>query len=77
MVLAYFLTMVKKQNQRDQNENDRLNYKNKIKRVSNKIDVWHNRMKERKRGTFNSDKDFIEVGNSPSRFCSSDEDDET
>ena len=51
-------------------------YKNKIKRFSKKIDVWHDKMTLKKQGTFDNDTDFISMGNSPSKFQSSDEEEE-
>lgn len=44
-------------------------------KVSKKIEVWHGTMSLKKQGTFNDDEDFFEIGNSPSKFLSSDEED--
>lgn len=36
--------------------------------VARKIEKWHARMSLKKQGSFNEDRDFIEIGNSPSKF---------
>ena len=44
--------------------------------VTKKIDKWHDEMTKKRRRSFKEDKDFVEMGNSPSRFNSSSESEE-
>ncbi|CDW90807.1 protein kinase domain containing protein [Stylonychia lemnae] len=80
MVLLFFMSMINQQNQSKryersnvESEEDMKFYKQKCLKVSKKIDSWHQQMSLKKQGTFKDDEDFITLGNSPSRFCSSDE----
>ena len=70
MILVYFLSIVKN----SQGKPCDPVYKNHIERIASKIESWHNRLSLKKKGSFNEDRDFIEIGNSPSRFSSSSSD---
>lgn len=48
-------------------------YKKLLNKVVAKIDRWHVKQQERRRGRFERDEDFIESSPSPSRFSSDDE----
>lgn len=75
----YFLSMMKLRNSGEQqieDSQDEKEYRERVDRVSRKIDQWHNEMSIKKQGSFKQDCDFVEIGNSPSRFDTDVEDDE-
>lgn len=60
-------------------ETEMTEYKRLLDRVTNKIDIWHKSITEKKKGKFKHDEDFIDLQPSPTKFhskCSSSSDDE-
>lgn len=82
MVLVYFMGLIKDSNKQESdraqesNNKQSTEYVKTLKRVSLKIDKWHDQMIQMKQGTFQDDNEFVTLGNSPSRFHSSDEETE-
>ena len=70
MILMYFLSIVKHQNSE---QKDCKQYKKKLIHFSERIEKWHSKMQLQKKGTFVNDQDFVEIGNSPSRFETSED----
>jgi hypothetical protein len=61
------------------NDENMEEYKRLLDRVTDKIDVWHQSIIDRKKGKFERDEDFIEIEASPTKFhsnCSSSSDDD-
>lgn len=65
--MVYFLSMIKTQEERDC-DGYNYEYKQKVDYVAEKIDDWHSQLTLQKQGSFHYDNDFIEIGNSPSKF---------
>jgi hypothetical protein len=66
----YFLSVVKQSN-KELHEALPSHYVKKVNLVTKKIELWHTNLSLKKQGSFNEDKEFIELGNSPSNFTSS------
>lgn len=61
------------------NDENMEEYKRLLDRVTDKIDIWHQSVIDRKKGRFQRDEDFIEIEASPTKFhsnCSSSSDDD-
>jgi hypothetical protein len=76
MILVYFMSMMKHQNSGLKQFVDP-SYKEKILRVSTKIESWYSKIENLKQTNFIDDNEFIIQGNSPSTFNSSSEEDES
>ncbi len=70
MILVYFLSVIKSQRS---NPAEDSYYADKVFKVTNKIEKWHERVSLQRQGSFHNDEEFVEIGNSPSHFDSSDE----
>lgn len=75
MQLIYFLSVMKLQNQTEDDgsplnfySEEFVNYKNKLQLVSEKIHQWHDELRLQRQVEFENDAEFLESVNSPTEF---------